>query len=159
MPRPTTPSPRPSLAIQAEDSAHLAHRHRLGELRELAPLLGQLDGFVDLLAQRGLQVPLHNARLSHHRIGQQRRKVLRLDTNGIFSDATSQRWMDALLSMGFVELHRTESAYPTALMRNGTLLLEVDTPRDKVAIAKSALAYAERATRQAIATAAEGTPA
>lgn len=120
-----------SLQAQAEQAANNTHSRRLSEVQAMAPLLAQLDALLPQLTDRGLRVYPDALRLQYvPDYSPARRKALRIDTGATMCDQQGvRRWYDGLISMGFAEVHRTDSDYfPLALMRRSTLLLLVDLP-------------------------------
>lgn len=145
----TRPTPR-TLQAEAEQHANDRHTARLAELHELAPLLAQLDTLRQPLAAAGLTLypdalSLTRVRRDPGNWNSPRLKVLRI--GGCFSVHSSQRpaWHTALVDLGFRTLsHNAGSVYPTAIMRKGTLLLEVDlSAAESAALAAAAQPQAE----------------
>ena len=128
----TEPSRRVGLQAAAEAHANEVHTRRLAELQAMAPLLAKLDALCPALEARGLYVTPDNLSLYRETVcganARVRHRVLRLQT-GLFSTSeTTQRWLTALLDMGFETLSATSGVYPTALLRKGTLLIRLDVP-------------------------------
>lgn len=126
----STRKPSTLLAL-AEQQANDEHSRRLAELRELQPLLARLDELQPRLAQHGLAIHPNDIHLGwYHPNGnyRQRRKLVRLFDLSFSRHAQAQRRLDALAELGFRELRRSGSLYPTAVLQRGHLLLEVDVP-------------------------------
>jgi hypothetical protein len=129
-------NPPTSLHARAVAWADEEHARRLAELRELAPLMDRLDELAPALKARGIELHLYvsdwSIKLDHYQptgyFGK-RLKVLRLNTRGLLSsDERPRKWLQALTELGFTEIERSGSVYPTALLRKGHLLLRVDAP-------------------------------
>ena len=120
-----------SLQAAAEAHANEVHARRLAELQAMAPLLAKLDCLRPVLAVHGLEVTPDNLSLYREAVcgnPRVRHRVLRLYT-GIFPSAdTTQRWLTALLAVGFEALSASPGVCPTALMRFGSLLIRIDVP-------------------------------
>lgn len=128
----TEPSRRIGLQAAAEAHANEVHSRRLAELQAMAPLLAKLDCLCPVLAVHGLEVTPDNLSLYREAVcgnPRVRHRVLRLYT-GIFPSAdTTQRWLTALLAVGFEALSASPGVCPTALMRFGSLLIRIDVPQ------------------------------
>jgi hypothetical protein len=117
------------LQAQAETDANQRHSRRLAELKALAPLLAQLDELMPSLTAQGLKLYPDQIGLTHLDTGMRRMKVLRLDVASIFDKTRPVQWQDALLKAGFATVKHFEAGeYSHAVMRRGSLLLQVTAP-------------------------------
>lgn len=149
--------PPRTLLAQAEAQANEDHNRRLAELRELQPLLQRMDELRPALSALGLTLHPSDLQLSSYFVNgdyTKRRKVLRLHSRSFLGDQQPQRWVSALAELGFREIKRSGSVYPTAVMQRGHLLLEIDVPRCPEAATASSKVQQQLAAESAFAGAA-----
>jgi hypothetical protein len=115
------------------------HARRSAEIKALAPLLARFDECVPLLEARGITVYPEQLNLwkSFNERGKDV-KCLLCSINVFGDDPVAQRWLDALLDIGFkvTERDKDDSTYPMAVLKRGHLLLRISVPRKPAAIAR-----------------------
>lgn len=131
---------RQPLAIEMRHHADEIYTRRLAEIKAIEPLLARLDEILPALEERGLKVYADSLGLwGWYDDACRRRHALRI-TYPMSSDnqAGAQRWFDALTEIGFKVIKRSDSdsVYPTAVLKRGHLLVNINMPLAPAAIAR-----------------------
>lgn len=135
-----------TLHAKCEQHANEVHSRRLAELAGLAPMLARLDEVVPMLKQHGLEVHPERVGLRRRYDGMRWHNGLRITTSWFHNSPSTKAWLAALQAAGFrcVEADPAGSAYPTAWLKRGHLLVCVDVTVEDAAAMRAQVAPAEK---------------